>query len=431
MCANGGFMSSTVFRTSTGPGIAEKVFILLVLLLSLGAFQNFLVTGPIKTQNMGMVGMQILWSFLYLVIFTIYVRVCPGPFRRILSLSPIVVVLVFALASTLWSQDWQLSMRRSIALALTLMFGVYFASRFSRKEQFRLLAWALGICIIFSFLFQVLGINPSDGGPGWYGVFYLKTQLGATMALSTLVFLFWKRVEPPKARLAITGMVASLTLVVLSRDVTSLLVILSLLVLLPCLQWGFRRSAGWAIITVITVFGFGTVGVLFIGRHIQEVTGILGKDPMLTGRVPLWILSTAMALRRPWFGYGLDAFWLPDAVYVRRMWHILHWMPPHAHNGLLELWLQLGLVGTAIFLVGFGYYLSRAIRRIRVKSDPAAAWPLMFFLFLFLSNLTETHFLVSNSAYFVLYVAVAASVVEYDRKGCMDGQIPVLRQRHV
>ncbi|HEV2730515.1 MAG TPA: hypothetical protein VGV15_10840, partial [Terriglobales bacterium] len=178
------------------PGTGEKAFVVVVLLLSLGAFQNLLVKGPLDTQNSGMPGMQVVWAIAYLSMLVLYSRSCDQPFRRIFELSPLLIVLAFVFASVLWSQDRGLTTRRSVALVLTLVFGVYFASRFKLKEQFRLLALALAVCIVFSFVFELLGLNPSEGIPGWYGVFYQKNILGKAMVLSSLVFMFWKRVEP-------------------------------------------------------------------------------------------------------------------------------------------------------------------------------------------------------------------------------------------
>lgn len=66
--------TSHSLQTATAPGNAEKAFVILVLLLSLGAFMNLTVTGPIQTQNMGMLGMEILWSFLYVITLVLYFR---------------------------------------------------------------------------------------------------------------------------------------------------------------------------------------------------------------------------------------------------------------------------------------------------------------------------------------------------------------------
>jgi exopolysaccharide production protein ExoQ len=403
-------LAISCLQRSTESGGAEKAFVVFVLLLSLGAFQNLAVTGPIETQNMGMVGMQILWSVVYLVTWVLYVRSGRKPLRTLSIVSPLIAVVAFAFVSVFWSQDPYLTVRRSVALTLSLVFGVYLASRFSKKEQFRLLAWAFAICIIFSFIFELLGLNPSEGSPGWYGVFDIKNTLGQNMVLSAMVFLFWKKVEPEHRGLATTGFLASVTLLALSLSATAVVVFALLMFLLPYLQWMLRRSVRGVAVGILFLLSAGSASVVYGATHLQEVTGLLGRDPALTGRVPLWIVSAVMALQRPWFGYGFNAFWLPEQTYMPRMWHLLNWSPPQAHNGLLELWLELGLIGVGLFLVVFAFYVTMALRSLRNNSEPAAAWPIIFLAFVFFTNLTTAFFLVSNSIYFILYVAIAATL---------------------
>jgi exopolysaccharide production protein ExoQ len=397
-------------RSAGEPGFAEKAFVVFVLLLSLGAFQNLSVKGPIETQNMGMVGMQILWSVVYLITWALCSRSCGKPLRSVVLVAPLSAVVVFALASVLWSQAPALTVRRSIALLLTLVFGVYFASRFTRKQQFRLLAWAFAICIVFSFVFELLDLNPSEGSPGWYGVFDIKNTLGQNMVLAAMVFWFWKRVDPEQKVLATAGFCASVALIVLSLSATAFVVFALLMVLLPYLEWTQRRSRRRAVMGTSFLIAAGTWLLVYCFTHLYEVTAVLGRDPALTGRVPLWIASAAMALQRPFFGYGFNAFWLPDQTYLPRMWHLLTWMAPQAHNGLLELWLELGLMGVGLFLVVFAYYVTRALQCLRRNADPGAAWPIIFLAFVFLTNLTTAFFLVSNSIYFILYAAIAKSL---------------------
>jgi len=392
------------------PARTERALAILILLLSLGAFQNLLVTGPIEKQNMGMPGMQILWSFLYLITFALYFRSCAKPVRNVFAVFPLIGVVTFAFASTAWSQDPGLTARRSIALALSLIFGVYFGSRFQAKEQFRLLAEAFTVCIVFSFFFELFGLNPSEGIPGWYGVFYQKNILGKAMVLSALVFMFWKRVEPEQRWRANAGLFASAVLVLLSRSMTSTVVFALLLLLLPYLRWTLPKSLGWTLAGVALLLLGGTLSVLWAATHLEAITTAIGRSPMLTGRVPLWILSVVMALRRPWFGYGFNAFWLPDDSYVQKIWHLLRWEPPHAHNGFIELWLELGIVGTGLFLLVFAHYSAKATKLLRRSSEPDSAWPLIFLVFLFFTNFTETVFLAANNIYFILYSSIAITL---------------------
>lgn len=86
-----------------------------------------------------------------------------------------------ALISALWSAAPIVTLRRSLALVSTTIFGVYLASRFSLKEQLRLLAWALGIAALLSLLFVVVpphyGIETRGVYTGvWRGIYHQKVS---------------------------------------------------------------------------------------------------------------------------------------------------------------------------------------------------------------------------------------------------------------
>jgi exopolysaccharide production protein ExoQ len=397
------------------PGHVERAFVVLALLLSTGAFMNLtLPSFDVRAGASGMLWMQILWSLIYAVTGYLFLRRCDKPLRTFLSEWPLVALCGLAMASIFWSQAPGLTFRRSVALTLTLLFGVYFAARFSLKEQLRLLTCACGICVVFSFVFGILGLGTSVdeglGTSGWYGVFTQKNALGYIMVLSALTFLFWGRVEFERRGVAKIGIGGSLLLIALSQSMTAIITISMLMILLPYLRWTARKTAGWMVGGIAFLLAAGTLLLFYVAAHIQVVTSLLGRSATLTGRVPLWILSCAMALRRPWLGYGFNAFWLPDDLYVQRIWQMLHWTPPHAHNGLIELWLEVGLIGVGLFVLVFANYLLKALRVMRHDSSPASPWPLLFLLFMFFANLTEPFFLSRNSIYLILYVASAADI---------------------
>lgn len=392
----------------------EGFFVVLVLLLAAGAFESLWVV-PGQTQSAaGVLLMQVLWAVIYTLTLYLFLRHCEKPFRSFVSEWPLIVLCMFAMVSIFWSQAPGLTFRRSVALLLTLLFGIYFGSRFSSKEQLRLLAWTCGICIFFSSIFGLLGLGTSvdagSGVPGWYGIFDQKNSLGRIMVLSALVFLFWKRTAPEHKGLANTGFLASVVLILLSRSMTSVLVLVLLLALLHYLKWTLRKGVRWMIAGISFLVLTGTASLFYVATHLQEVTGLLGKSATLTGRIQIWILSTVMALRQPWLGYGYNAFWLPNEWYTARIWQVAGWNVPHAHDGLLELWLELGIIGAGLFLLVFVYYVLRGVASFRQNLGAgAAAWPLIFLLYLFLSNLTESSLLSRNSILFVLYAATAVA----------------------
>lgn len=392
---------------------AERLFAAVALLFSTGAFLNLgIVPGEVPSGAAGVVSLPVT-GLIYLITLFLLIRHCKGFVTVFLREWPLVALAGIAMASALWSQVPATSFRHGVGLLFTFLFGTYLAMRYSLRDQLRLLAWALGICVVFSYVFSLLGLGTSvDAGlgvSGWYGVFGQKNGLGEMMVLSALVFLFWKRAEPEHKWLANAGFFGSIVLIVLSRSMTSVLVFGLLMILLPYLRWAARKSTGWMVAGIVLLAGVGTASLLYVVTHLPELTGLLGKSATLTGRIQIWIVSTVMALRRPWLGYGYNAFWLPDKWYVQRIWTLLGWRVPHAHNGFLELWLELGLCGLGVFLVGFIVYVWRALRFLVERVGPEATWPLAFLAFIFLLNITEVTLLDRNSIFVVVYTVVAVS----------------------
>jgi O-antigen ligase len=75
---------------------------------------------------------------------------------------------------------------------------------------------------------------------------------------------------------------------------------------------------------------------------------LLGRDATLTDRTVIWEILVDLARERPWLGRGYGGFWFSD-VYL---WFADRWGAiDHAHNGYMDLWLELGYVGLAMFVL--------------------------------------------------------------------------------
>lgn len=393
----------------------ERAFAVLVLLACTGAFFN-LLPGQESTSAgpAGNLGMRLLWMALYVCVLFLLIRHCKGFLRALVGEPWLLALLVLAFLSMAWSQAPGITLRRSVALLGTYLCAVYFAMRYDLRTQLRLLAWALGLGALFSLPFGVFGIGSCpnsalDAGGGWCGVYAQKNGLGAAMALAALVFIMLARLEKKRKWKMFFFAGLSFALILLSHSKTSLVVFLALLIAVPYSGLLHGRlshataAAGFAILA-------GGAGLYWTFHHLMGVTALLGKNATLTGRLQLWILSFVMALRRPWLGYGYNAFWLGYAGPSARVVRVLGWLPFYAHDGLLELWLDVGLVGVLLFVAGFAIYTSRALRFFRGHREVEYVWPLMFLAFMFLTNLTESSLLAPNDLSWLLYVAVALLV---------------------
>jgi O-antigen ligase len=149
--------------------------------------------------------------------------------------------------------------------------------------------------------------------------------------------------------------------------------------------------------------------VLSLASRPDLVLAALGKDATLTGRTFLWQLASDMAARRPWLGYGYGAFWLGPGSWAGYVADLMHWEAPHAHNGLLDLALDLGRAGVVLYLVGYVLALRAAIARAR-HPFVGSALPAAYLVFLALSNITESALLRQFSVFWVLYVYATCSL---------------------
>ena len=93
------------------------------------------------------------------------------------------------------------------------------------------------------------------------------------------------------------------------------------------------------------------------------------------------------------------------------MWRVTAWDPPNSHNGILDMWLDLGLLGLSVYLLGFISSMGRGLVYLRQSSAAAAIWPIMYLMYFWCSNQTESGFLRQNEIYWLLYVVVTVSLI--------------------
>ena len=112
-------------------------------------------------------------------------------------------------------------------------------------------------------------------------------------------------------------------------------------------------------------------------------------------------------------GAGYSAFWDKYGVGIRAN---VGWDTPHSHNGILDLALDLGLVGVGFFLVAFVRAFLKNVRLLRT-SELSFMWPLLFLSYMAIYNLTESTILVGNGIFWMLYITSAVTPYVFDREG--------------
>jgi O-antigen ligase len=150
---------------------------------------------------------------------------------------------------------------------------------------------------------------------------------------------------------------------------------------------------------VILAYGFGLND--FVARS-------LGRDPSLTGRTIIWQTLLQVDFNRL-LGTGYETFWLGDRLY--QVWGMAG-VVTQAHNGYLETYLNLGIVGLFI-LAGIlisGYRtICRNVTQLSILSPLVLAlWTLALFY-----NITEAAF---KAAFMCLTFLVGSMVIPERRQ---------------
>jgi exopolysaccharide production protein ExoQ len=390
------------------------VFTIIVLVLGTGALQSLIVdSSSSKAISEGNPFLQVVWACIY-VITAIRAGQQPRAILEMIRSNKLLIGLVLlTFFSAAWSADPGLTLRRSIALLATTLFGVDFAVRYSLRDQLRLLAVALGGVVLLSVIVQVFfpGQIPTVDmlyPDAWVGLFGQKNEFGRIIVLATLVVLTAVRKSVGGIIITVLALVAALGLIIAAQSMTSFVALVGMILVMqfaPTLRWSAR------IRRAVQVFGtIIALPALYALIHFRDsVTELMGRNASLTGRVKIWGLSVASIALKPILGYGYSAFW-PASAEAMRIDVAINWTVPHAHDAYIELALELGLVGLGLYVGAYLLAMKRAALYMRMERDNSAKWPLVYLCFVLLYSFTENYVLAPNTIFWMLFVAASCTI---------------------
>ena len=172
----------------------------------------------------------------------------------------------------------------------------------------------------------------------------------------------------------------------------------------------FRRHP--ALLKTIIPASFGLFLILDLGFALGgSLAKAVGKDPTLTDRTKIWAFLLGMHTN-PIIGTGYQSFWLGSRL--KYFWDNAGLGPINeAHNGYLEVYLELGLIGV-ILLVGFLIVSYWVICRRLTSSSSLAVLGLATWLVLVFYNMSEAGF--NNGLLYLMLLMSALAIPARARK---------------
>ena len=205
-----------------------------------------------------------------------------------------------------------------------------------------------------------------------------------------------------------------MAMLIMSGSSTAVVVIAAAAILTPIyVLLGAQLHLAIAVLSVTVLLASGAAVLLL--THPDEILGLLGRNTTLTGRTALWTVVLVFIAQRPWLGYGYQAFWFGQED-TGDVVDLAGWTAGTAHNGFLDLAMNLGLVGLGLFLLGFVTAAWRGRRELRRVRGLEGYWPLLYLAYFFLYNLTETSVLIPTDLVWATYAGTCFSLAASARQ---------------
>ncbi|MCG8443896.1 MAG: O-antigen ligase family protein, partial [Caulobacterales bacterium] len=318
------------------------------------------------------------------------------------------VVIGLCVVSVAWSIHPPATLRRSALLAFLVVSAFAIAVGFDRPRVVgATIMAAAGFVLFVELASAVLMPEFAFAFNGFRGAHLSKNVAGFVMLAIASFSLVWAMT---RRRLGSAGVgwgvfLCALVLLVMTQSRTSMgLFVFGALVCLPFLvSWRLSERlgvvAGLAIFLVVGV-GMATIGVM--GWERADVFEMAFGDPTFSRRTDIWALVSDDIRTRPWLGFGYGSYWdvtevfdpvagLSDYSWLR---HVEGGALNQAHNGYMDLRVQLGVLGPLVATLVFvraGYVAFRGGLAAPAKTDTYAlqASAFMLIMILLLHNLLE------------------------------------------
>jgi exopolysaccharide production protein ExoQ len=343
--------------------------------------------------------------------------------KRVLSLAlqmrMITLLALFTICSALWSQQPFRSAYNGVFYLIETLFAFYLVQKFDSEEILSIFSMAGAsiavLCLVMVFLFPKYGVvHSARDGLAWVGLFTDRTMIGKCMVflLSPALVFGSQRIRYGRA----IYILLMLIMVYMAHAATARVILVLYIAFMASIsissRFGRRSS-------VLVAGLFLVAGALVIGgglAFLPRVLEALGRNATLSGRTQIWSLLLESIGKRPLLGYGFYAFWLGMTGESANAIVGAHWMFGYAHNGILEICLQLGLVGTLLFFVTLLQAIGNAWCCLRNGCPPGVKWYVGLIALTILYNIDESTVLWPIDILSIMYLVACSGLAIAARK---------------
>lgn len=211
-------------------------------------------------------------------------------------------------------------------------------------------------------------------GPiGHEGIYPHKNLLGVYAALGAIFGLGGLCSRSSFKKFVGLVMIVSACVILTASDSQTSLLLTLIIPLTASVMFVVRRNLRIALPVQVLLLLAGVLFCLYVlgmthGVGIGTISMMVSGEPTFTGRTDIWEFALSKIAERPLHGYGLRSFW---NIGVASPSHgaapgFLH-VTPHAHNGYLDIMLELGWIGLTLLILLIMAVLGVVDRMVRER----------------------------------------------------------------
>ncbi len=327
---------------------------------------------------------------------------------------------ILLVQSFLVTSDRAAEFTTCLRLLITVVFALWMADHYQVKRLLELICKAQGIYVAINLFlllcFRQYGYYYDEEGRYLFrGLASRKNALGEEMAFGIvlLITLFClKKREKEKISLSLWIVLAAQGVILLETDAVGALFTASipiLYVLFHDKMQGRLPRLHWSYIYIVVSVGFLVVSLTVL-PVLAPVFDLFGKDATLSNRTTMWEeIIPFMIDNHTFTGYGMLMFWNDKSAlkalqdqFGRDTW--FRSMTYGSHNTLLEMWLDVGLIGLALYFLVILY----SFRRIRTFTEEQYLACSAFMIPIMIRGLTERSY--TSSSYLTLFLFIMLGI---------------------
>lgn len=340
----------------------------------------------------------------------------------------IFLLFYYMLVSILWSDYMVVSSKRWVRVTGDLVMVLIIITETDSVQAIitllrRCAIVLIPLSVLFIKYFRHLGVGYDHlGRESWIGVTTNKNQLGQLCFIVGVFFLwilitkYYKRqLLKDKTQLFTDILLLIVALWILAGSVDAMsatalsLTILSAFCFIILLKLKSKRERVIVIISFFSLIVFSELLVnLILNKGLIEIIILsLGRDSSLTGRTEIWNDIMEIAAKNPLFGTGYGAFWIGNLTH--NLWDKYYFQLKSAHNGYLDIYLELGAVGLFFLLVLIFVTFKNILETLSIRFE-FGIFKLTLLITFCLYNISESQFLVPTSLLSFIFLLIAVNL---------------------